>query len=252
MSLKTYYKKRDFDRSPEPSGGDKPGPAGGHQFVIQKHDASRLHYDFRLEMDDVLKSWAVPKGPSLDPHERSLAVQVEDHPLEYAGFEGVIPKGQYGGGTVMVWDRGTWTPEGDPQQGLKKGKLKFQLDGDKLHGKWTLVRMSGKAGDDGKNWLLIKGKDDAARSDDGYSFLKESNLSVLSDRTLGEIASEKDRVWHSNGAGETSAEKESSKAVSVDASDLKGLQDVRCRKRSNHNWRPWSPNRRKVTVGFMN
>src|SRR6478735_6907414 len=124
MGLKEYKRKRDFRKTPEPQGG-KGHSASGLQFVIQKHAASRLHYDFRLELDGTLKSWAVPKGPSLDPSVKSLAVQVEDHPLDYAGFEGVIPKGQYGGGTVMIWDRGTWEPEVDAEKGFKQGKLKF-------------------------------------------------------------------------------------------------------------------------------
>ena len=131
-------------------------PRRAASYVIQKHAASRLHYDFRLEHDGTLKSWAVPKGPSLDPAVKSLAVQVEDHPLDYATFEGVIPQGEYGGGTVMVWDHGTWEPEVDPDKGLKTGKLKFTLHGEKLHGSWALVRMGGRAGDGGKNWLLIK------------------------------------------------------------------------------------------------
>src|SRR5690606_10641549 len=130
--------------SPEPAGKTNPPPAPALRFVVQKHAASRLHYDFRLELDGVLKSWAVPKGPSLDPAERSLAVEVEDHPLEYASFEGTIPKGEYGGGTVMVWDRGVWVPEGDPLKDYKQGKLKFHLEGEKLQGAWTLVRMRKK------------------------------------------------------------------------------------------------------------
>src|SRR5215213_8078283 len=138
MSLTEYKRKRDFKKTPEPAGGKKKN-ATGRQFVIQKHAASRLHYDFRLEHDGTLKSWAVPKGPSLDPSVKSLAVQVEDHPLEYATFEGVIPQGEYGGGTVMVWDRGTWEPEEDAANGFKQGKLKFRLHGEKLHGSWALV-----------------------------------------------------------------------------------------------------------------
>src|SRR5215471_9051509 len=159
MGLATYHKKRNFSQTPEPEG--KVGPPGGGNekgllYLIQKHDASRLHYDFRLELDGVLKSWAVPKGPSLDPARKSLAVQVEDHPIEYGGFEGVIPQGQYGGGKVVVWDRGTWIPAGDPREGYRKGHLKFRLEGVKLRGGWNLVRM------DEKNWLLLKEKDDAA------------------------------------------------------------------------------------------
>jgi bifunctional non-homologous end joining protein LigD len=208
MSLKEYKRKRDFKRTPEPTGG-RAHSAPGRQFVIQKHDASRLHYDFRLELGGTLKSWAVPKGPSLDPDVKSLAVQVEDHPLEYAGFEGVIPQGQYGGGTVMVWDRGAWEPEGDPAKGYRQGKLKFRLAGEKLHGGWSLVRMGGRPGEDGKNWLLIKHRDDDARPTKNYDVLKRKPASVLSGRDLDEIAADADRAWESDGKatrGKTTAE----------------------------------------------
>jgi bifunctional non-homologous end joining protein LigD len=200
MSLREYNRKRDFRKTPEPAGG-KARSTPGRQFVIQKHAASRLHYDFRLELDGTLKSWAVPKGPSLDPSVKSLAVLVEDHPLEYGGFEGVIPKGEYGGGTVMVWDRGTWTPEGDASQAFKRGKLKFQIHGEKLHGGWTLVRMSGRAGEDGKNWLLMKHRDREARPDAKTDILTRKQRSVISNRTMEQIAADADRVWSSrNGA----------------------------------------------------
>ena len=142
--LATYRAKRDFRRTAEPSGETSIGPSNRLRYVIQKHAASRLHYDFRLELDGVLKSWAVTRGPSLDPHDKRLAVEVEDHPLDYGDFEGTIPKGQYGGGTVQLWDRGYWTPEEDsgaPQTALKDGNLKFRLDGARLHGSWVLVRM---------------------------------------------------------------------------------------------------------------
>ena len=156
MPLDTYRRKRDFKGTPEPKGARR-AYARGLSFVIQKHAALRLHYDFRLELDGVLKSWAVPKGPSLDPHDRRLAVQVEDHPLEYATFEGIIPKGQYGAGKVELWDAGTWIPEGNPRRDLARGKLSFTLEGKKLRGSWTLVRMGGRASRDGHdNWLLIK------------------------------------------------------------------------------------------------
>ena len=147
MTLEEYNRKRDFHRTPEPAGQVRAKPvAAPLSFVVQKHAARRLHYDFRLELDGVLKSWAIPKGPSLDPGEKRLAVHVEDHPLDYGGFEGVIPKGQYGGGTVLLWDRGTWTPEvPDPDEAYRKGSLKFRLDGEKLHGHWALVRMGGRA-----------------------------------------------------------------------------------------------------------
>ncbi|MEO5702839.1 MAG: DNA polymerase ligase N-terminal domain-containing protein, partial [Gammaproteobacteria bacterium] len=155
MGLETYRKKRNFRATPEPAGKEK-RQASGHLFVIQKHAARKLHYDFRLELDGTLKSWAVPKGPSLDPGQKRLAVHVEDHPLEYADFEGIIPPHQYGSGTVMVWDQGTWEAIGDAQEGYAKGRLKFRLAGKKLHGTWMLARMGGKANADEDNWLLIK------------------------------------------------------------------------------------------------
>jgi bifunctional non-homologous end joining protein LigD len=196
MSLREYRQKRDFKRTPEPAGNGAAARAG-RKFVVQKHDASRLHYDFRLELDGTLKSWAVPKGPSLDPAVKSLAVHVEDHPLDYAGFEGVIPAGEYGGGTVMVWDQGTWEPDGDAAADYRHGKLKFSLHGEKLHGSWALVRMGGRAGEDGKNWLLIKHRDDAAKPVKKYDVLKREAKSVLSGRDLPEIAADADRVWSS-------------------------------------------------------
>ena len=156
-----YKRKRNLQKSAEPAGTQKLRP--GHRYVIQKHAARRLHYDFRLELDGVLKSWAVPKEPSYDPHDKRLAVQVEDHPLDYATFEGVIPKGQYGGGTVVLWDSGSWQPIGDPHVGLKKGKLEFEITGKRLKGKWTLVRM-GQASGAKQNWLLIKRHDDRAQT----------------------------------------------------------------------------------------
>jgi bifunctional non-homologous end joining protein LigD len=179
-SLERYHQKRDFRRTPEPAG--ELHPTEGFSFVVQKHHATRLHYDFRLELEGVLKSWAVPKGPSLNPDDKRLAVHVEDHPIEYGGFEGVIPQGQYGGGKVIVWDRGTWIPVGDPVAGYKKGHLKFRLEGVKLHGGWNLVRM------DEKNWLLIKEKDEAAGTEDPT---RERPESVLG----GEGPP---RVWESN------------------------------------------------------
>jgi bifunctional non-homologous end joining protein LigD len=146
--LTTYKAKRDFEKTREPSGKDAVRPATRRRFVIQKHDATRLHYDLRLELDGVFKSWAVTKGPSLDPHDKRLAVEVEDHPLDYGDFEGTIPKGQYGGGTVMLWDRGYWEPEGTrtPEQALAKGDFKFALEGERLHGSFVLVRMANERG----------------------------------------------------------------------------------------------------------
>ncbi|SPA33707.1 ATP dependent DNA ligase [Cupriavidus taiwanensis] len=164
-ALEKYLRMRDFGATPEPSGAAARAPrplAAALSFVIQKHAARRLHYDFRLELGGTLKSWAVPKGPSLDPADKRMAVHVEDHPMDYAGFEGVIPAGHYGAGTVIVWDRGTWVPVGDPEAGYRSGKLKFELRGEKLHGHWTLVRMHGSRQKEQDAWLLIKERDDAA------------------------------------------------------------------------------------------
>ncbi len=175
--------------------------------MVQRHAARRLHFDFRLEMDGVLKSWAVPRGPSLDPAERRLAVHVEDHPIEYGGFEGVIPAGQYGGGTVMLWDRGKWEPIGDPKQGYAEGKLKFRLHGERLRGAWTLVRMGGRAGREARdNWLLIKEQDEEARPGKGTALLSGADRSVLSGRIMEEIARDADRVWDSR-TGEARAQR---------------------------------------------
>src|SRR5487761_1146066 len=165
MKLKDYRKKRDFEVTPEPLGGGEAQASSGKAlaYVIQKPQASHLHYDFRLEWDGVLLSWAVPKGPSLDPSVKRLAMQVEDHPVEYGGFEGVIPEGEYGGGTVMVWDNGEWLPESDDvEKALEKGDLKFTLRGKKLKGSWVLVRTHGFGGKEGKSWLLIKHRDEFA------------------------------------------------------------------------------------------
>jgi bifunctional non-homologous end joining protein LigD len=176
-SLSPYWKKRDFAATPEPKGVvARAGKA--LSFVIQKHAARRLHYDFRLELDGTLKSWAVPKGPSLDPHVRRMAVHVEDHPLSYATFEGVIPAGQYGAGTVIVWDRGEWIPLGDPREGYRTGKLKFELHGEKLQGRWTLVRMHGREGERQEPWLLIKENDDEARPAADYDITEALPESV--------------------------------------------------------------------------
>ena len=214
MTLTDYKRKRNFRRTPEPQ-AERAKSAGCHQFVVQKHAASRLHYDFRLEHDGTLKSWAVPKGPSLDPTVKALAVQVEDHPLAYANFEGTIPPGEYGGGTVMVWDQGTWEPDGDADKALKQGNLKFQLHGEKLQGGWVLVRMSGQAGDNGKNWLLIKHRDDAARPQAKFDVLKKKPLSVLSGREMEEIAAAVDRVWSGNGKSSQTKKSGSRKSIAA-------------------------------------
>ncbi|MEX5350410.1 DNA ligase D [Pseudomonas juntendi] len=181
--LQEYQRKRDFNATPEPSGTRRRGQAAhALQYCIQKHDASHLHYDFRLELDGTLKSWAIPKGPSLDPKVRRLAVHVEDHPLDYADFEGHIPEGHYGAGDVIVWDRGIWEPEGDPHAGYAKGKLRFRLQGEKLSGTWNLFRthLAGKK----EQWMLVKSQDSEARSEAEYSIVQAQPDSVLSERTL--------------------------------------------------------------------
>jgi len=220
-ALTEYKKKRKFDKTPEP-GPTKKRTKTGRIFVVQKHRATQLHYDFRLEADGVLKSWAVPKGPSLDPTVKRLAMQVEDHPVDYAKFEGVIPEGEYGGGTVMVWDYGTYNPETDNvSTALRKGELKFELDGQKLKGSWVLVRTRDR------QWLLIKHRDYYTTEEEVTEL---APASILTRRTLAEIAEDeggdikkaatgdpkkiprrtgvkrrkkgaKAKVWHSKGAG---------------------------------------------------
>ncbi|WP_095202866.1 DNA ligase D [Mesorhizobium carmichaelinearum] len=201
-SLEPYHAKRDFKKTSEPAGNVVRGTKAGGIFVVQKHAATRLHYDFRLEHDGVLWSWAVTRGPSLDPHEKRLAVHVEDHPIDYASFEGTIPKGEYGGGSVIVWDEGTWVPEIDPAKAMKKGHISFELKGHKLHGLWHLVRLKPRAGEKRDNWLLIKSDDAAARP--GEDILKEAPESVKSGLTIEEVGEgkaargKKPDVWHSN------------------------------------------------------
>lgn len=189
MALEKYRARRNFDLTAEPSGKEGKTIAEPQQlsFVVQKHQATRLHYDFRLEWRGVLLSWAVPKGPSLDPSVKRLAMAVEDHPVDYGQFEGVIPEGEYGGGTVMVWDYGTWTPEVDVDEGLEKGELKFTLDAKKLKGSWVLVRTKGRfAGGDGRSsWLLIKHRDQYASHVD---IMSQKPRSALSRRLLAGIA----------------------------------------------------------------
>ncbi|HWN81303.1 MAG TPA: non-homologous end-joining DNA ligase [Candidatus Udaeobacter sp.] len=189
MVLKEYERKRDFSRTPEPRPRKRRSPAGW-SYLIQKHAATRLHYDFRLELDGVLLSWAVTRGPSLDPRDKRLAVRTEDHPLDYGTFEGTIPKGEYGGGTVMLWDRGSWEPKGDPHAGLEAGQLSFVLHGERLQGEWALIRMqwSGKQ----ENWLLIKHKDAEARTGAAADLLSIETTSVVSGRSMAEIAGGKD------------------------------------------------------------
>jgi bifunctional non-homologous end joining protein LigD len=199
--LAEYRRKRDFAQTAEPSGKSVPSRARrALHFVVQKHAASRLHFDFRLELDGVMKSWAVPKGPSYDPAVRRLAMEVEDHPIEYNTFEGTIPKGQYGGGTVMLWDRGTYEPESGGgeaalRDGYDRGDLKFVLHGKRLEGAWVLVRM--RRDDSGRSqWLLIKHRD--ATADPSYDVTADVVTSVASGRTMEEIAARKGRVWSSN------------------------------------------------------
>jgi bifunctional non-homologous end joining protein LigD len=199
MALEEYKRKRDFTKTPEPSGKAEARKGPTRFFCVQKHLASHLHYDFRLEHDGVLLSWAVPKGPSLDPKTKRLAMKVEDHPVEYGEFEGVIPEG-YGAGIVMLWDRGTWTPEvDDVDAALKKGDLKFTLEGYKLKGSWVLVRTGGRypgGSNDGRSWLLIKHKDDWAGDLDITEFAPRS---VKSDGDFEDIlAEDTPAVWQSN------------------------------------------------------
>src|SRR3984893_11715029 len=188
--LARYREMRDFSTTAEPKGAakDTKAPADGLPFVIQKHAATRLHYDFRLGWNGVLKSWAVAKGPSYVPGDKRLAVQVEDHPMNYGGFEGIIPKGQYGGGTVMLWDRGTWEPHVDVDEGLQKGSLKFALHGEKMKGNWALIRMGGRAANESKpNWLLIKEHDAEERGPGDAAITEEAPDSVLTGRTMDAI-----------------------------------------------------------------
>jgi bifunctional non-homologous end joining protein LigD len=211
--LQKYRAKRDFETTREPS-GDRPAATSKRlRFVIQKHDATRLHYDLRLELDGVFKSWAVTRGPSLDPADKRLAVEVEDHPLDYGDFEGTIPKGQYGGGTVQVWDRGYWVPEGDdsPEEALAAGDLKFTLQGKKLHGSWVLVRIKHNRDNSKRvNWLLIKHRDEAAVEGHGEAILDEDR-SVASGRSLEAIAQGKGRAPRPFMTGGAAARKPSSR-----------------------------------------
>ncbi|HZD50288.1 MAG TPA: DNA polymerase ligase N-terminal domain-containing protein, partial [Silvibacterium sp.] len=202
--LERYRSMRDFSITAEPSGKARKSfaeiPAGQQPFVIQKHAATRLHYDFRLGWNGVLKSWAVAKGPSYYVGDKRLAVQVEDHPMEYGGFEGIIPKGQYGGGTVMVWDQGSWEPQPghtDVDAGLRDGSLKFILYGTKLHGKWALIRMKPRPGDRNPNWLLIKEHDEYERAETDPAITDEATNSAVTGRSMDEIARAETHVWNS-------------------------------------------------------
>ncbi len=223
MGLDRYGRKRDFQRTPEPKGDVGQSPSG-RLYIVQKHAARALHYDLRLELNGVLKSWAVPKGPSLDPSQKRLAVHVEDHPVEYGSFEGIIPEGEYGGGTVQLWDRGEWEPLGDPERDYQRGRLKFRLHGRKLRGAWSLARM-GTRDERTDNWLLIKKKDEESLHDDeAEPFLEINDRSVASGRTLEQIAADRDSVWKDGGAVSPGVERE---GISADLSRLKGARRVR-------------------------
>ncbi|MBT3071374.1 DNA ligase D [Rhodomicrobium sp. Az07] len=193
--LTRYRQKRDFSKTREPSGTKQAARAPALRFVIQKHAARRLHYDLRLELDGVYKSWAVTKGPSLDPAEKRLAVHVEDHPLDYGDFEGIIPPGEYGGGTVMIWDRGTWEPESDPEKGYAKGHLAFTLHGEKLNGRWHLIHIKPRPGEKDQQWLLFKSDDEYARAEADGDILEDAPDSVATGRSIDEIARDGEAVW---------------------------------------------------------
>lgn len=194
MGLSQYHKKRDFTKTPEPKG--KVIKEHSRLFVIQKHAASHLHYDFRLELNGVLKSWAIPKGPSLDPKVKRLAMHVEDHPIQYGSFEGIIPKGQYGGGTVMLWDKGTWEPLDDnPDTAYEKGHLRFNLHAKKLNGRWDLIRFK-----DEKHWFLIKYEDQYSKEEQDYDVTQILTKSVKSNYSIEEIAKHYTHVWQNSEA----------------------------------------------------
>ena len=200
LDIDTYNRKRNFSKTKEPKGRTLKGK--GDSFVVQKHEASRLHWDFRLELDGVLKSWAVPKGPSLDPDDKRLAMRTEDHPLDYGSFEGTIPAGEYGGGTVMLWDRGRWLPEPgkDPSKTIEEGHLHFTLEGERMKGEWVMFRLKPKPGEKAEPWMLKKVTDDYARPDEGEALVEDAMTSVTTGRTMAEIASGAD-VWKSNRSG---------------------------------------------------
>src|SRR5882724_1335226 len=196
MALEEYQRKRRFTETPEPP--PKVGKRDEHPFVVQKHQATRLHYDFRLEMEGVLKSWAVPKGPSYNPSDKRLAMMTEDHPYDYASFEGVIPAGQYGGGNVIIWDSGTWEfiePGDDPVKAIRSGKLTFRMFGKKMFGAWALVKMKGRDGSKGNEWLRLKHRDQFASAEVDVTEL--APRSIISNLTVEEIGGST-RTWQSN------------------------------------------------------
>ncbi len=221
--LKKYRSMRDFGATPEPSGG-KPKKTKLPIFVIQKHAATRLHYDFRLEMEGVLKSWAIPKGPSYNPSDKRLAMMTEDHPYDYASFEGVIPAGNYGGGNVIIWDNGTWelTEPDDPVQGIKSGKLAFRMYGKKMFGEWALVKIKGRPGSKGNEWLLLKHRDEFANTD--VDVTEVAPRSIISDMTLEEFGAEigaSKRTWQSNRPASTSGKHAPTLASRLEAEKAK-------------------------------
>ncbi len=231
MALEAYRSKRNFAATAEPRG--RTPHEMSDIFVVQKHDATRLHYDFRLALDGVLKSWAVTRGPSLVPGEKRLAVAVEDHPLEYADFEGTIAEGEYGGGSVIVWDRGAWTPIGDPHKGLKNGQLDFELHGQKLKGRWHLVRMRAKPREKRENWLLIKGDDEFARPAGAADILDERPESVKTGRSIDDLVGESPG-WSSKTGKIEKAERSRAAAAKPGARTRKarGARSERSRRRS--------------------
>jgi bifunctional non-homologous end joining protein LigD len=201
LDIETYNRKRDFTKTSEPKGRKLRGK--GDSFIVQKHEASRLHWDFRLELDGVLKSWAVPKGPSLDPGENRLAMRTEDHPLDYGSFEGTIPKGEYGGGTVMLWDVGRWIPDPrkDPSKTIEEGHLHFTLEGERMKGEWVMFRLKPKPGEKAEPWMLKKVTDEFADADNGDALVDNCVTSVTTGRTMAEIAAGED-IWRSNRGGQ--------------------------------------------------
>lgn len=210
-SLETYWAKRHFDKTPEPRG--RKARRNGHGYAIQMHDARRLHYDLRLELDGVLKSWAITKGPSLDPSVKRLAVRTEDHPVDYITFEGNIPEGHYGAGTVLLWDRGEWEPIGDPHEGIERGKLTFELHGERLKGKWALIRFKGERDPRRENWLLIKERD--RQADESADPVEEHRTSVVSGRDTEEVSEAPDRIWKSGKAEKPAARKRNKSSRSL-------------------------------------
>ena len=229
LDIATYNKKRDFAKTAEPKGKTSRGAkakTGGDSFVVQKHDASRLHWDFRLELDGVLKSWAVPKGPSIDPDDKRLAVRTEDHPLDYGTFEGTIPKGEYGGGTVMLWDRGRWIPhpDKDPRKTIEEGHLHFTLEGERMKGEWVMFRLKGRAGDKQENWMLKKVTDEFS-SEAGEALVEAGLTSVTTERTMAEIAAGNDE-WRSKEGGRSKKKQTGIKSPPFQSPQLATLVDA--------------------------